>query len=736
MQGTSADLFAILLARKNSGGGGGGGGTGDYNDLSHQPQINGTTLVGNKSSADLELAGLYANSTSYWNNHDATSKTNAIYVYTDFSNNQPNIKIGDGTTTISNLPFLTVNAAVKSVAGKTGVVTLDANDVGLGNVDNVKQVAGLDSGTTSGNLVKWGINGYTVADTGVSTETTLTSDSNAKLPTSKAVATYVGTEIGKLDVTGDSNIAASKTIASWSETDGKVSITTQNISISAAQAGLGNVTNNAQVKKISSSTSGDIVTWDATTGDTVADSGKSFETTLTTSSDTKIPTSKAVASHVTTEIGKLDVAGASNIAASKTISAWSEADGKVSITTQDISITKSQVSDFPTLGTAAAADTTDFATAAQGSTADTAIQSFKINSGSELKSGTSVNVTSVPASILTGTIPSDVTATTQSTSDDSTKVATTAFVHDVVDALPEPMVFKGTLGTGGTITTLPVDGTATVGDTYKVITDGTYASQSAKIGDTFICQTKTSNANTWVLIPSGDEPSGTVTSVGVARDSSNHAKGIKTDQTNDGPITTSGTLSLALQSDTYSSLTATTRGSTADREYAVGLDASGNLSVNVPWTDTNLPTFDGTYNASTNKAATVSTVTNAINALDVTGDSSIAASKTISAWSEADGKVSISVQDISISASQAGLGNVTNDAQVKKISSSTSGNIVTWDAATGDTVADSGKSFETSLTANSDTKIPTSKAVADYISNQYPRLYVDNQGYIAIDYGS
>lgn len=125
-------------------------------------------------------------------------------------------------------------------------------------------------------------------------------------------------------------------------------------------------------------------------------------------------------------------------------------------------------------------------------------------------------------------------------------------------------------------------------------------------------------------------------------------------------------------------------------------------------------TFDGTYSSSTNKAATVSTVTNAVNALDVTGDSSIAASKTIKSWSETDGKVSVTTQDISISASQAGLGNVTNDAQVKKISSSTAGDIVTWNAATGDIVADSGVSIETntSFSASSDTKIPTSKAIA------------------------
>lgn len=49
-------------------------------------------------------------------------------------------------------------------------------------------------------------------------------------------------------------------------------------------------------------------------------------------------------------LGTLDVTGDSNIAAGKTIKSWTEADGKVSITTQNISITKSQVSDFPTIG--------------------------------------------------------------------------------------------------------------------------------------------------------------------------------------------------------------------------------------------------------------------------------------------------------------------------------------------------------------------------------------------------
>ena len=97
---------------------------------------------------------------------------------------------------------------------------------------------------------------------------------------------------------------------------------------------------------------------------------------------------------------------------------------------------------------------------------------------------------------------SDVVQTYSST---STVPISGKGVAAALATLPSPMVFKGTLGTGGTITALPVNGTATIGDTYKVITAGTYASQVAKIGDVFICQTKTSSANTWAYVPSGDD---------------------------------------------------------------------------------------------------------------------------------------------------------------------------------------------------------------------------------------
>ena len=50
---------------------------------------------------------------------------------------------------------------------RTGDVNITATNIGLGNVTNNKQVKGLSSGTTNNNLVAWGSDGYTVADSGI-----------------------------------------------------------------------------------------------------------------------------------------------------------------------------------------------------------------------------------------------------------------------------------------------------------------------------------------------------------------------------------------------------------------------------------------------------------------------------------------------------------------------------------------------------------------------------------------
>ena len=72
----------------------------------------------------------------------------------------------------------------------------------------------------------------------------------------------------------------------------------------------------------------------------------------------------------------------------------------------------------------------------------------------------------------------------------------------------------------------------------------------------------------------------------------------------------------------------------------------GNIAIGVSQV-TDL-VFDGTYNSSTNKAATVSTVTNAINALDVSNITGFGAGKTLASLTETDGKISATFQDISI----------------------------------------------------------------------------------------
>lgn len=52
-----------------------------------------------------------------------------------------------------------------------------------------------------------------------------------------------------------------------------------------------------------------------------------------------------------------------------------------------------------------------------------------------------------------------------------------------------------------------------------------------------------------------------------------------------GSVSVSGEIKANLKSETRSSLTATSRGATANREYPVGVDSNGNLSVNVPWSE-------------------------------------------------------------------------------------------------------------------------------------------------------
>ena len=76
---------------------------------------------------------------------------------------------------------------------------------------------------------------------------------------------------------------------------------------------------------------------------------------------------------------------------------------------------------------------------------------------------------------------------------------------------------------------MPAAASENKGHTYKVITNHSADNKcpACKAGDMII-----SNGSAWVVIPSGDEPSGTVTSIATGTGLSG------------GPITTSGTISI------------------------------------------------------------------------------------------------------------------------------------------------------------------------------------------------
>ena len=180
--------------------------------------------------------------------------------------------------------------------------------------------------------------------------------------------------------------------------------------------------------------------------------------------------------------------------------------GSISVDDQEVQVAG--------LKSAAYVETTQFATAAQGTKADSAVQSVKINGGVELNVDGEVNLPAYPtATTISGTIPvskggtgatneadartnlglgtaavADVT-TGNIESQDGTSVARVEDIKDYVTEklgnLSGALVFKGTVGTDGTVTELPSED-VNVGDTYVVKTAGNYAEEECEAGDLII----------------------------------------------------------------------------------------------------------------------------------------------------------------------------------------------------------------------------------------------------------
>lgn len=138
-----------------------------------------------------------------------------------------------------------------------------------------------------------------------------------------------------------------------------------------------------------------------------------------------------------------------------------------------------------------------------------------------------------------GTMTGALTLNGAPTSD--LQASTKKYVDDAISGLPTPMQFKGTVGTSGTTewASLPSASASNNGWTYKVITDHA-TDPVCKAGDTIV-----SNGSAWVVIPSGDEPGGTVTNVATGSGLTG------------GPITSTGTISHA-DTSSQTSITADT----------------------------------------------------------------------------------------------------------------------------------------------------------------------------------
>lgn len=112
-----------------------------------------------------------------------------------------------------------------------------------------------------------------------------------------------------------------------------------------------------------------------------------------------------------------------------------------------------------------------------------------------------------------GTAAAKGVDTSISSGSTSTNLPTTAAVVNYVSAeigAADAMRFKGTIGTGGTVTALP--STHQIGDTYRVITAGTYAGQTCEVGDLIIALTTSgTTANDWTVAQTNID--GAITSI-------------------------------------------------------------------------------------------------------------------------------------------------------------------------------------------------------------------------------
>lgn len=206
------------------------------------------------------------------------------------------------------------------------------------------------------------------------------------------------------------------------------------------------------------------------------------------------------------------------------------------------------------------------------------VEKVQVNGSDITPTGTTWNISAIPASIVTaGTFAAGMSANAPTA---DAHIATKKYVDDSVQGITSAMVFKGgvTASTASTTTTLTIADTdiTTIekGHTFKFTANET-GGKTFKTGDIIIytsdtaatvsSHTLTYDTSEWTLVPSGDDVD--VKAVGAS------GVGIKTNLAGNADITSTGEISLKLESDTPFG--------SSDNTYNVGVKSNENLGVKI-----------------------------------------------------------------------------------------------------------------------------------------------------------
>ena len=345
------------------------------------------------------------------------------------------IQLNTGTSATVLTAHQDITGKADKVSGATAgnLASLDANGnlvdsgvsyTGMQGEFKPKQTAQSDP-TASGNALSF-IATLSQDEDGVITATkkTVTVDSTySSTGTNPVNGTAVAAAIGTLDVNNISGFGAGKTLATLTETDGKIAATFQDIEITKSQVSdfptemtpsshtHGNITNDGKIGTtadlgIVTGTGGTVTAKDFTKASPTTGSGTTTEfiSTVAQGSDGAISATKQAITQASTSVAGIVQLSSSTSSISETMAATPKA---VSDLADTLGSGKADKVSGATSGNFAGLDSngnltdsgkkaSDFATAAQGSKADTAIQGVKVN-GTELTkdANNKVNVTAV-----------------------------------------------------------------------------------------------------------------------------------------------------------------------------------------------------------------------------------------------------------------------------------------------------------------------------------------------------